>query len=80
MARMGEKRVHIWSSWGNRTELDYWGDIGIDEWIIVSTSPLYRAMPTFDTFIKFICSSDDNCLVIFYNSDLCTPIVATGET
>jgi len=34
---------HVWerrggrigSLWGNRRERDYWGDLGVDEWIIL---------------------------------------------
>ena len=25
----------IWSWWGNRTERDHWGDLGVDGWIIL---------------------------------------------
>jgi len=32
---MGEKRGFIGSCWGNRKEGGYWGDLGIDKWIIL---------------------------------------------
>ena len=35
VARMGEGRGCIGSCWGNRRERDYWGDLGIDGWIIL---------------------------------------------
>ena len=35
VARMGEERGCIWSWWGNRRERDYWGDLGVDGWIIL---------------------------------------------
>ena len=35
VARMGEKTGCIGSWWGNRTESDYWGDLGVDGWIIL---------------------------------------------
>jgi len=35
MARMGEERGCIGCWWGNRREGDYWGDLGIDGWIIL---------------------------------------------
>ena len=33
--RMGEERGRIGSWWGNRTERDHWGDLGVDGWIIL---------------------------------------------
>ena len=35
VARMGEERGRIGSSWGNRRERDHWGDLGVDGWIIL---------------------------------------------
>ena len=35
VARMGEERGCIGSWWGNRREGDHWGDLGVDEWIIL---------------------------------------------
>jgi len=35
VARMGEERECIGSWWGNRRERDYWGDLGVDGWIIL---------------------------------------------
>ena len=35
VARMGEERGCIGSWWGNRRERDYWGDLGLDGWIIL---------------------------------------------
>jgi len=35
VARMGEERGCIESCWGNRREGDHWGDLGVDEWIIL---------------------------------------------
>ena len=35
VARIGEERGCIGSWWGNRSERDYWGDLGIDGWIIL---------------------------------------------
>jgi len=35
VARMGEERGCIGSSWGNRRERDQWGDRGVDGWIIL---------------------------------------------
>ena len=35
VARMGEERGCIGSWWGNRREGDYWGDLGVDGWIIL---------------------------------------------
>jgi len=35
VARMGEERGRIGSSWGNRREGDHWGDLGEDGWIIL---------------------------------------------
>ena len=35
MARMGVERGCIGSWWGNRREGDHWGDLGVDEWIIM---------------------------------------------
>ena len=34
VARMGEERGCVGSCWGNRTEGDHWGDLGVDGWII----------------------------------------------
>ena len=34
VARMGEERGCIGSWYGNRREGDYWGDLGVDGWII----------------------------------------------
>jgi len=34
-AHMGEERGCIGSWWGNRREGDHWGDLDIDEWIIL---------------------------------------------
>ena len=33
--RMGKERGRIGSWWGNRRERDYWGDLGVDGWIIL---------------------------------------------
>ena len=35
VARMGEERGCIGSWWGNRREVNHWGDLGIDGWIIL---------------------------------------------
>ena len=35
VARMSEERGCIGSWWGNRREGDYWGDLGVDGWIIL---------------------------------------------
>jgi len=35
VARMGEEGGCIGSWWGNRTERDQWGDLGVDGWIIL---------------------------------------------
>ena len=35
VARMGEERGCIGSSWGNRREVDHWRDLGVDGWIIL---------------------------------------------
>jgi len=35
VARMGEERVCIGSWRGNRREGEHWGDLGVDEWIIL---------------------------------------------
>ena len=35
VARMVEERGCIASWWGNRRERDYWGDLGVDGWIIL---------------------------------------------
>ena len=35
VARKAEERGRIGSWWGNRRERDYWGEIGIDGWIIL---------------------------------------------
>jgi len=35
VARMGEGRGVYRSWWGNRKERDYWGDLGVDGWIIL---------------------------------------------
>jgi len=35
VARMGEARGCIGSCWGNRSERDNWGDLGVDGWIIL---------------------------------------------
>ena len=35
VARMGEGRECIESWWGNRSEGDHWGDLGVDGWIIL---------------------------------------------
>jgi len=35
VARMGEERGCIESCWGNRREGDHWGDLVLDEWIIL---------------------------------------------
>jgi len=32
---MDEERVCIGSWWGNRREGDYWGDLGVDGWVIL---------------------------------------------
>ena len=35
VARIGEERGYIGSCQGNRREGDYWGNLGIDGWIIL---------------------------------------------
>jgi len=35
VARMSEERGCIGSCWGNRREVDHWGDLGVDGWIIL---------------------------------------------
>ena len=35
VARMGEERGCIGSSWGNRREEAHWGDLDVDGWIIL---------------------------------------------
>ena len=35
VARMGEERGCIVSCWGNQKEIDHWGDLGVDVWIIL---------------------------------------------
>jgi len=35
LARMGEERGCIGSWWENRREIDHWGDLGVDGWIIL---------------------------------------------
>ena len=35
VVRMGEERGRIGPWWGNRRERDYWGDLGVDGWIIL---------------------------------------------
>jgi len=35
VAGMGEERGCIGSCWGNWRERDYWGDLGVDGWIIL---------------------------------------------
>ena len=35
VAHMSEERGCIGSWWGNRKEGEHWGDLGIDEWIIL---------------------------------------------
>ena len=35
VARIGEERGCIGSWWGNRRERDHWGDLGVDDWIIL---------------------------------------------
>jgi len=40
VARMGEERGCIGFWWGNRRERDYWGDLGVDGWIILGS--IYR--------------------------------------
>ena len=35
VARMGEERGYIGSCWGNRRGGGYWGDLGVDGWIIL---------------------------------------------
>ena len=35
VARIGEERGCIRSWWGNRRERAYWGDLGVDGWIIL---------------------------------------------
>jgi len=42
VARMGELRGCIGSWWGNWREEDYWGDLGIDGWIILGW--IYRRL------------------------------------
>ena len=32
---MGEARGSIGSGWGNGRERDYWGDLGVDRWMIL---------------------------------------------
>ena len=34
VARMGEERGVLGYWWGNRRQRDYWGDLGVDGWII----------------------------------------------
>ena len=36
VAHMGEERGCMWPWWGNRSERDHWGDLGVDGWIILS--------------------------------------------
>jgi len=36
MARMCVERGCIGSWWGNRSERDHWGDLGVDGWIILT--------------------------------------------
>jgi len=35
VAHMGEERGCIGSWWGNRSERDHWGDLGVVGWIIL---------------------------------------------
>ena len=35
VARMVEERGRIGSWWGNWSERDHWGDLGVDGWIIL---------------------------------------------
>jgi len=35
VVRMGEEIECIESCWGNRSERDLWGDLGIDGWLIL---------------------------------------------
>ena len=35
VVRMGEWRGFAGSWWGNRREVDHWGDLGVDGWIIL---------------------------------------------
>ena len=35
VARVDRERGRIGSWWGNRTERDHWGDLGVDGWIIL---------------------------------------------
>jgi len=35
VACMGEERRCIGSCWGNRREVDQWGDLGVDGWVIL---------------------------------------------
>ena len=35
VSRMGEERVCVGSCWRNKRERDHWGDLGVDEWIIL---------------------------------------------
>jgi len=35
VARIGEERGCIGYWWGNRSEGDHWGDLGVDGWIIL---------------------------------------------
>jgi len=35
VTHMGEERGCIGSWWGNRRERDHWGDVSLDEWIIL---------------------------------------------
>ena len=35
VARMDEERGFIGPCWGNRSEGDHWGDLGVDGWIIL---------------------------------------------
>ena len=35
VARMGEERGRIGSWWGSWREIDHWGDLGVDGWIIL---------------------------------------------
>ena len=37
VARMGEERGCIGSWWGNGRERDYWGDLGVDGWMILGS-------------------------------------------
>ena len=48
VARIGEERGCIGSWWGNRSERDYWGDLGVNLWItlgwICGKRGLYRVL------------------------------------